>query len=406
MRGESDRNFTATGRNRRSATMRGRLGVAVCLAGALLLLATGCVRDPVVRAENSYKRAEKYLRENKPDAAVIELRRALQLNPKLAKAHFALATLELQRGAGLTAFQEFYAASLADPDDLQAQIMVAELLARAHNFTQARRQAQLILSRWPDNKIGTLLLAESEIGLQEYKRGQALVDEVLAVEPNNVRAIQDSAFLQLAENNIAQAQATLRRAWQLDPKSPAAVALLSTTYEGQRDLQTAESVLQEALRQNPNQISFESLLAGFYMRHQRYADAEPLYKNIQATAKDQPQYHDVLAQFYLSASRPKDAETEYKRLVQANDKDWQSWHGLAVVYLVQGRYEDGTNVLDRVLKKNPKDWEGLALKGRMLLDRGQTAEAIPVLQQSHKLHPEAPEPAFDLARAYIAQGEL
>src|SRR5208283_666311 len=123
----------------------------------------------------------------------------------------------------------------------------------------------------------------------DYKRGQALVDEVLAAEPNNVRALQDSAFLQLAGNNVAQAQATLRRAWQLDPKSPAAVALLSATYEGQKDLQTAGSVLQEALRQNPNQISFESLLAGFYMRHQRYADAEPLYKQIQDTAKDQPQ---------------------------------------------------------------------------------------------------------------------
>src|SRR5271166_2965332 len=275
MRGESDTNFTVTGQNRRSASMQGRLGVAVCLAGILLLSTTGCFRDPVVRAEKNYQRAEKYLRENKPDAAVIELRRALQLNPQLAKAHFALGALELQRGAVLTAFEEFVAASVADPDDPQAQIMVAELLARAHNFTQSSRQAQLILSRWPDNRTGTLLLAESEIGLQEYKRGQALVNEVLAVEPNNVRALQDSAFLQLAGNNITQAQATLRRAWQLDPKSPAAVALLSTTYEGQRDLQTAESVLQEALRQNPNQISFESLLAGFYVRHQRYADAEP-----------------------------------------------------------------------------------------------------------------------------------
>ena len=29
-----------------------------------------------------------------------------------------------------------------------------------------------------------------------------------------------------------------------------------------------------------------------------------------------------------------------------------------------------------------------------------------MLQQSHKIHPEAPEPAFDLARAYIAEGKL
>src|SRR5208283_3315164 len=65
-----------------------------------------------------------------------------------------------------------------------------------------------------------------------------------------------------------------------------------------------------------------------------------------------------------------------------------------------------TNKFRTLRRINLKDWEGLALKGRILLDRGQTAEAIPPLQQSHKIHPEAPEPAFDLARAYIAQGKL
>lgn len=380
--------------------------VALCLTAMLFLFLTGCSRDPVVRAEKSYQRAEKYLKENNPDAAVIELRRALQLNPQLAKAHFALGAVELQRGAVLTAFQEFYAASITDPDDLQAQIMVAELLARAHNFTQSKRQAEVILSRWPDDKIGTLLLAESEIGLQDYKRGQALVNEVLANDPNNVRAIQDLALLQMAQKNYVEAEATLRRAWQLDPKSPAAVALLSVIYEGQGDLSSAESVLQEGQRQNPGEVPFLSLLAAFYMRHKKYTDAEPLYRQIQATSKGKPPYHDVLAQFYLSASRMTDAEAEYKRLLQVNPKDWSSWHGLAVTYLVQGRYQDAVDVLDRVLKDNPKDWEGLALKGRMLLDRGQTAEAIPLLQQSHKVHPEAPEPIFDLARAYISQGKL
>jgi tetratricopeptide (TPR) repeat protein len=407
MRRRSGTNSTATGLKSNSSAP-GTYAVAVCLAGFFLLYTAGCSRDPVVRAEKSYQRAEKYLQENNPDAAVIELRRALQLNPQLAKAHFALGNVELQRGATLTAFQEFFAATVADPDNRQAQIMVAELLARAHNFTQAKRQAELVLSRWPDDKTATLLLAESEIGLQDIKRGSTLVNEVLAVDPNNVRALQDLALLQLAQKSFPQAEATLRQAWLLDPKSASAVALLSAIYEGQGDLPTAESVLQQALRQNANDVTFQSLLAAFYMRHKRFSDAEPLYRRIQESAKNQPQspYHDVLAQFYLSASRLDDALAEYKRLVQADPKDWRSWHGVAVVYLVQGHYEEAIGVLDQVLKNNPKDWEGLALKGRILLDRGQTADAIPSLQQSRKLRPEAAEPAFDLARAYASQGKL
>ena len=265
-----------------------------------------------------------------------------------------------------------------------------------------------MLSRWPDDKTATLLLAESEIGLQDNKRGLAFVNEVLAAEPNNSRALQDLALLQLAQRNFPEAEATLRRAWQADPKSVSAVALLSAIYENQGDLKTAESVLQQGLRQNNNDVSFEGLLAAFYMRHKRFSDAEPLYRRIQESAKNQPQspYHNVLAEFYLSASRLDDAGAEYKRLVQADPKDWRSWHGLAVVYLVQGHYEDAIKVLDQVIKSNPKDWEGMALKGRVLLDRGQTAEAIPLLQQSRKLHPDAAEPAFDLARAYASQGKL
>ncbi|MGC2110632.1 MAG: tetratricopeptide repeat protein [Candidatus Korobacteraceae bacterium] len=383
-----------------------KLGAMVCCAAILLLSMAGCVRDPKVRAENSYNRAEKYLKENKLDAAVIELRRALQLNPHLAKAHFALGTVEMQRNNVLPAFQQFLAATVDDPDNHEAQVMVAELLTRAHNYTEAKRTADLILSRWPDDKTGTLLLAESEIGLQDYKRALTLVNEVLAADPKNVRGLQDLAILQLTQKDLPQAQATLRRAWQLDPKSPQAVGLLSLTYEAQKDPKTAESILQEALAQNPNQIAFLSMLATFYMRNQRYGDAEPLYQKIQAQTNVQAQYRDVLGQFYLHSGRTKDAETEYKRLLQSNDKDWQSWRGLAITYLMENRPDDAINVLDRLLKGNPRDWEAMAMKGRILLDRGQAAESVSLLQQSHKIHPEAPAPAFDLGRAYIAEGKL
>jgi tetratricopeptide (TPR) repeat protein len=388
-------------------TARAGLLLASAAVIALLLFSlTGCIRDPNVRAQKAYERAEKYLKENKPDAAAIELRRALQLNPQHAKAHYALGTIELQRGDLLRAFQEFVAASTDDPDDHQAQVMVAELLARSHNFTQSKRQAELILNRWIDDKTGTLLLAESEIGLQDYKRAQTLVNEVLAKDPNNARALQDLAILQIRGGELPQAQATLRRTWQLDPKSPLAPGLLSSTYENQKDLANAESVLKQALNQNPNQVEFQAMLAGFYMRYQRYADAEPIYKQIQAKSKDQSQYRDILALFYLHCNRVKDAQEQYKTLVQTDDKDWRSWHGLAVSYAMDKRSNEALEVLDRVLKDNPKDWESLALKGRILYDQGRAAEAIVALQQAHKLHPESAEPAFDLGRAYIAQGNL
>lgn len=383
-----------------------QLVIFVAVMGLLPLCLTGCTRDPKVRAEKSYARAEKYLHEKKPDAAAIELRRALQLDPQLAKAHYLLGTVELERGDVLQAFREFVATTAADPDNKDAELMVSELLARAHNYTQAKREAQSLLSRWPGEKTATLLLAESDIGLQDFKQGMVLVNEVLASDPNNVRGLQDLALLQVQQGNVALAQSTLRRAWQIDPKAPLAVALLSTTYELQRDSQNAETVLKEALAQNPGNLDFLSMMAEFYMRSKRYGEAEPLYRQIQAASKDQSRLRGVLAEFYLHSSRIKDAETEYKRLVKEDDKDWQSWQGLAVTYVAENQLDEASNVLDRILKSNPKSWEALGLKGRILLERGQAVQATPLLQQAHKSQPEVAEPAFDLARAYIAQGKL
>ena len=162
---------------RRIMSSRSITTVLLLLSSVGLSTLVGCSRDPKVQAEKHYARAEKFLKNNNMDAAVIELRSAIQLNPKLAKAHFELGNIELQRGAPQIAFQEFVATTRADGKHRQAQIMVGEMLARARNFVEARGQAQLILSNWPDEKVGTLLLAESSFGLQDYKEARALTDE-------------------------------------------------------------------------------------------------------------------------------------------------------------------------------------------------------------------------------------
>ncbi len=378
----------------------------VLLAGLALLASNGCSRDPKVKAEKHYARAEKFLKENNADAAIIELRSAIQLNPKMAKAHFELANIEMQRGAPQIAFQEYVATTRADSKHRQAQVMVGEMLARAGNFSEARGQAQLILSNWPEEKVGTLLLAESSFGLQDYQEAQEYIDEVLAADPSNIRALTDLAYLQLRQRKVAEGEATLRRAWQLNPKEPSTASALSNVYEMTGDKQNAESVLQEALRQNQDDIPFTMMLASFYMRQRRFNDAEPLFRQIAEKGKSQAEYRDMLAAFYMASNRPKDAETEYKRLLEGNSKDWQSWRGLATAYLSDGQYDLADEAISRILKNNPKDWQTMALKGKLLLARGQPAEAISELQKSHKGNPNSAEISLDLAKAYIATGKL
>src|SRR4051794_2797654 len=69
--------------------------VAVCLM--LLLITSACKKDPKVEADKHFQRAQQFLKDSKKDEALIEFRRVLQYQPKMASAHFEIAKLQLER---------------------------------------------------------------------------------------------------------------------------------------------------------------------------------------------------------------------------------------------------------------------------------------------------------------------
>src|SRR5690242_17991937 len=109
------------------------LTVLLCFI-ALSMLVNGCNRDPHVRAVQHLKSAQNWLKINKPDEASIEIRRALQLDPRYADAHFELAKLQMSRGALVSAFQSLLLCVKYDPQNREANVDIAEILLRNSRF--------------------------------------------------------------------------------------------------------------------------------------------------------------------------------------------------------------------------------------------------------------------------------
>lgn len=62
------------------------------------LLLPSCKRDPNVRKQNYYKAAVRYFDKGKYDAAVIELRNAIQIDPRYTDAHYEMAECDMRMG--------------------------------------------------------------------------------------------------------------------------------------------------------------------------------------------------------------------------------------------------------------------------------------------------------------------
>ncbi len=72
--------------------MRKRYIVLVVVMAVLAIVLVGCTRNPETAKRKYLESGMKYMDQKKYDSAVIQFKKALQVDPKYAEAHFQLAT--------------------------------------------------------------------------------------------------------------------------------------------------------------------------------------------------------------------------------------------------------------------------------------------------------------------------
>jgi tetratricopeptide (TPR) repeat protein len=372
----------------------------------MLLSLDGCNRDPHVRAQKHFASAQEWLQRDKPEEAAIELRNAIQLDPRLAKAHFELAKLQLKKGEVVSGFQSLLLTVKYDPENREANLNIAEILLRGGRFTDAHAKAEAVLNKWPGDGAAQLVLAESEIGLGDDLNARQIIDKLLHDDAKNSRAILDLAAINFKGHDLDSAITNLRHAWELTPENAFAPLILSRIYEGRKDFEQAASVLDEALRRKPESLKLRYALAGLYLRSNRAGQAEPYLRQIQQLGSKDSQHRAVMAQFYTILNRLPEAEAEYKRVLAENPDDSSNWRGLAELYLGTGRRDEAAAIADKLLKRNSQDWESQTLRGRLDLLEAKADQALLHFQYAQKINPDAAPVYFNTAQAYLKQGNM
>ncbi|HEX7958788.1 MAG TPA: tetratricopeptide repeat protein [Terriglobales bacterium] len=380
--------------------------VAVMVLSVTALTWSGCNRNPHLQAEKHFASAQDWLRQGKPEEAAIELRSAIQLDPRFAKAHFEFAKLQLKKGEVVSAFQSLQLAVKYDPENREANENIAEILLRGGRLTDARTKAEAILVKWPGDAAAELVLAESEIGLGDDRRAREILDKLLKDDGKNSRAVFDLAAINFKSHDLDSSIANLRRAWELTPDNIVAPLILSRVYEGRKDFAQAVAILEEALRRKPDNLQLHYAIAGVYLRNNHPDQAEAYLRKIQQLGSNDPRHRAVIAQFYTILNRLPEAEAEYKRLLAEKPNDSITGRGLAELYVGMGRRDEAKTIADKLVKQAPQDWESQTLRGRLDLLEGNADQALVRFERAQKINPDAAPVYFNIAQAYLKQGNM
>src|SRR5438270_6257296 len=354
------------------------------------------------------------LKDKKFQEAALEFRSALQIDDKLADAHWGLAnTYEgLQRYQ--EAFEEMKQAAELDANNLDVRVKLGNYYLMggkqsAAAVSEAERFAKEVLQKDPNHIEGHILLG-SVLFAQEHKpEAFAELNRAIELNPQRVESYLSLARFYALTNDMATADATFQRAIAINNSSALAHYEYGKYLVQTNRADTAENEFQLAVQVDPNNREARFVLASFYLVNKRFAKAEEAYKALAELDKDKPEGRSVLGDYYGATGRLDEAIAIYKEVITKSPDYTQGHYRLAELMLNRGDEVNAKAEVDNLLKKDANDRQARILRARIEMQSGDTNDmkaAIADLQEVLKQEPNSRAGLFFMAEANFRSGQI
>jgi tetratricopeptide (TPR) repeat protein len=357
------------------------------LVAALVLTVAAC-SNPEAEKKQYFDSGMKFAAEKKYQEAIVQFRNAVRVDNKFGEAHFQLAEAFTALGDGRNAARQYIAAADLLPDNPEAQLKAATVLALSGRFEDARTRVQRVLDKDARNVQAQILLGNILAGQKDMAGAVEQVEEAIQIDPTRGLSYTNLGVLRMAQGDRDAARAAFDKAVELDPKSLAA-RLSQAMFQLQiGEIAAAETTLKAALELDPKHALANRAMAALYLGSKRAPEAEPYLKAFSEVSTNSDARF-ALADYYTGMRRLDEAKAVLTKLAgeraTADNAEWRL-----------ARIEYGTDRavaharIDRLLTKSPSNVQALVMKASWLLVEGKRTEALDKAQAAVKAAPELP----------------
>jgi len=352
--------------------------LSVLLAAVFAI--SGCANPEKAKLAHVEK-GEVYLKDEKFQEASLEFRNAIQIDEKLASAHWGLARAYEGLQRFQEAFEELRKTTELDPEHLESRVKLGNYyIAAARNnpsfIAEAERLAKAILQKDQNHVEGHILMGSVLYAQNQRDQAFAEINHAIELDPKRVESYLSLARFYIVTNDKAKAEETFRRAISVNDNSGLAHTEYGKYLVQQNRLVEAEAEMIKAVAVDSINRQSRFVLASFYLVNKQVDKAEVAYKALADLDKDKPESQAVLADFYSSVNRLDEAISIYQNILGASPDFTQGRYRLGEIMLMKGDTSGAMAQVDEVLKKDSKDRQALLLRARV---RAQTGEVTALL---------------------------
>lgn len=376
------------------------------------LLIGACTTPEKAKAQH-VARGQALLKDKKFQEAALEFRNAIQIDEKLADAHWGLANAYEGLQRYQEAFEEMKQVVQLDANNLDVRVKLGNYYLMggkqsAAAISEAERLAKDVLQKNPNHIEGHILMGS--VLFQQDKKPEAFAELNRAVDldPQRVESYLSLARFYALTNDMTTAESTFQRAIAVKNSSALAHYEYAKFLVQTNRVDAAENEFQVAVQAEPANREARFVLASFYLVNKRYAKAEDAYKALAELDKDKPEGRSVLGDYYGATGRADEAIAIYREVVTKSPDYAQGHYRLAELLLNKNDLTSARTEVDAILKKDSSDRQAIILRARIEMQTGDQNDlkaAIVDLQEVLKQEPNSRPALFFMAEANFRAGQ-
>lgn len=279
------------------------------------------------------------------DAAVADLREALNEQPKAAELLLLMAQAYERNGQTELADRQYTEAARATEFNSAVVLRYVAFLQRANN--QARAEEMLIESARRNQSIDILSsLAQVRLSRRNWAGALEIANALAGNEPTKALSEQIRAAALAGQNKPEESLAALEQAHASAPNALAPVVALVRAYSTQKSYDKAEKLVQDMLRKFPNSS----------------------------------QLFVLMGQVQLTKGAPLEAVKSFEAAIEQQPKDAVGYNALANLHARQREADQALAAIERGLKEMPEDGSLRLTKAGLLGSLGQHDAAIEIYE--------------------------
>ena len=353
------------------------------------------------------QRAKEFQAQGKLESAVIELKNALQKNPKNSEARLRLGEIYTDLGLGEQAELELNRAKELGIDNDVLKVPKGQALLLQGLYKRVVSEIQPG-PKSPPGDIPKILEIQgrAQLGLLHFEEGCKRFAESVEKDPQYVPSYWGLARCAAARGKLDEARAQLNQALQLEEKNNGTWALIGNLERTAKRLPEAEAAYASALKYKSNDL--DALLGRALTRidEEKLDEASQDVDAAFRVAPDHPVATHVRGVIQFKRGKLGDAKNSFETVLKAVPGNPSALFWLGLTNLSLNNYEQAAKQFSQFLQTAPNAVDVQALLALAQARQGRKKEAAEVLELSRKLNVADPQSLAVLGQARMAIGDV